>query len=389
MKHRSRGQIMPFCVFLIMILLWVIFSNFEIGFVNFKKTQQQKEIDAVTLDLSTQFARGYNAIAAINDGLLKIRNHGLIIAGVAAAAHACAVVAVPPCIRYVAKLDPKLPPFFKNLYDLGQEMKKDQENIQKWMISTYCSKELETRIKYRLALYPRYSCRQIKIEELPLTRAADEDFNGVMKCHKTKIENYSQFHSFIENHNNSFDNKSIEIHVIYENYETKRKYYAHPVSFQDALLIQASIMRKEGSHYRSYNFKRAELENCENFKNFFSQLSTRFSQLLLLPGPLKLKDEFFNSKNRFIALAAPGFLDEGSPFKDKHGDILSFVFNNTWTVSESKILGSDLNEMEFTPRLNAVSLHKELDEEIKNHPPISSYLARFPKLSEMEDDIHH
>lgn len=387
-KYKNQGQVMPFCLLLIVILTWVIYSNFEIGYVNFKKAQQQKEVDQITLDLATQFSRGYNEIAVINEGLEKIRNRGVIVALATAAAHYCAAYLAPPCLKFVAKMDPKLIDFYTNLSNLSDEMVKDQEAIQKWMLGVYCNKKFLLKAQFRLALYPRYTCSEAKIEELPLVRTTDEDFDGIQKCKKLTINSYEQFQSNILNLYS--DKKNSDLHVTYENFETKKRFSVAPKNFDEASKLPSTMSRQNNGRYLTYFFKQVNYQRCEVFTDIMADLGGIASSIMSLKGPLVFTEDFAKSKNRFIALAAPGVREDGSPFEKSHGDLLNGITNDTWSVSESKILGTNLAEMEFKPRLNAISLQKELDEDIEKHPPLSSYFfTDFPKLSEIANDIHH
>lgn len=175
MKNDNQGQILPFCMILMSVLLWIIISNFEVGFLNLRKIQVQKKLDGTALDYGTTYARALNGLAATNEGLKIAAQRGYMMTVIAAALAASAQIPYSPTKVWWKMLKPKLPRFYKRLNKLGESLAKQQEQIISWMVQTRCLSEQTYKLEFNsFYMYPHFPCSfHGDFEGLPFYRPGD------------------------------------------------------------------------------------------------------------------------------------------------------------------------------------------------------------------------
>jgi hypothetical protein len=156
--RKQAGQILPFCLLLTTALLVLIISNFEIGFLNLSKIQEQKKLDGVAFQYATDYARGLNGLAALNRGLEIVSQRGKLVAGVYAILAGCTLF-TGACSKPFNRLSSEIGPFFRKLNKLGADLKFQQEKIIHWMVANRCqTNPFNGMIFQNFHLYPSFGC---------------------------------------------------------------------------------------------------------------------------------------------------------------------------------------------------------------------------------------
>ena len=385
MKNNRNGQVLPFCMILICVLLWFLFSNFEIGFQNFKKIENQKKLDSFALDLSTQYARGYNALAALNDGLKTVALHAEAVATIAVIVNACGLF-IPICSQPAKNLDEELPGFYRKVTKLGKVMADQQDAIAKWMINTQCTYIAQSYLVFgQFHMYPKYDCfSSDQTSQLPFYRPnnnEDEKIKGINKCNSIKLTSFNQFKTDVEKLDEGKNEVKTDIQITYVS-TNGGKLYKNPANAREATLASSAINQREGDHYINYHFDNATMKSCVSFNDIFHSVIGKLPELFDIPAPLIFKNEFFEEKNKLIMIAMQK-LD--SPIKEIHGDVLQDTPNQVWSLSEVKIDGTDFSDMKFSTALHSVSLVDQLSDQLDTNVSFHSW----PNIKDLKNEIHH
>lgn len=385
MNKRNRAQILPFCMLLVCIVVSILFSNFEIGYSQYRKVENQKNLDADLLILANQYARAYNSIAALNEGLSIAANRAYMVAEVYTALGVCSALLVKPCIDAFEKLSKTLPDFYDHLQKLGAGMASDQDQIAKWMVDTHCTSILNSKIRFdKFHLYPEFPCHDVDIQTSlpffrPNTASGETDAQNVKKCRTKKMSSYSQFKIHLDVLQNDPLSNASDIEIQYVSDHTRKTHYENPRNVIEANVLPFTITQKEGDRFVPYRFSTAEIHFCKEFSSLFQKITGKLPALFRIPSPMIFKNEFFEEKNKIIAIAA---MKNNSVFEAYHPEDQINPSSHVWSISEVKLEGDDLQKMDFKPYLHAISLDQKLWSELR-------YDSIWPNLQELQDEIHH
>ncbi len=385
MNKNNRAQILPFCLLLVCIVVSIIFSNFEIGYSQYRKVENQKNLDADLLILANQYARAYNSIAALNEGLSIAANRAYMVAEVYTALGVCSALLVKPCIDAFEKLSKTLPGFYDHLQKLGARMASDQDQIAKWMVDTQCTSILNSKIRFdKFHLYPGFPCTGVDIQtSLPFFRpnspSSEIDPQNVKKCRTKKVSSYSQFKIQMDVLQNNPLANAADIEIQYVSDHTRKIHYENPRNVIEANILPFTITQKEGNRFAVYRFSMAEIHFCKQFSSLLQKITGKLPALFHIPSPMVFKNEFFEDKNKIIGIAA---IKNNSVFETYHPEDNTHPSSDVWSISEVKLEGNDLQKMDFKPYLHAISLDQKLWSELR-------YDSIWPNLQELQDEIHH
>jgi len=377
MKNARSGQVMPFCVLLIAGLLILILSNFQIGFLNFRKIQQQKKMDGIAMHYATDYARGLNALAALNQGLSITAQRGYMMAGVYTALAACAIL-TGICAEQFKNLSLEIVPFYIKLNKLGKSLAKQQDGIIRWMIKARCRASLEmVPVFDNFHLYPEFPCTFYPdYRGLPFYRpneTATENIEGVEDCKTQEFTSHNQFNSFADSLTQGANYRSPRFSVRYES-QFKTIHHEKPRTALLAKELPASISRKVRDHYETFIFKKATVKFCTKFTQLLGKLTNDFIAFDI-PSPLVFKDEFFEHGHKMIFIASDKIDTE---FRNVYSPANTNLPKKVWATSEVWIQGDNFKKMEFKPQLNAITLDRELWSNATQKKP----WVRWPNISE-------
>lgn len=384
--RRKTGQIFPFCLLLLTILLAFIISNFEIGFLNLRKIQQQKKLDGIAMSYATDYARGLNALAGLNEGLEIAIERGHMMAIAFTTLGACAPFA-PPCARAFTKLAIKIRPFYKKLNKLGKELAEQQNQIIGWMTKTRCQANQASFFEFKnFHMYPSFPCTvQPDFRHLPFYRPdqdSDEKIKGVSKCEILTFNSYNQFKSRIDSlASQRFTNSIPNIEVRYLS-NSKKTHFEKPLTFEKAQELTPSMSVVVRNNHEQFQFSQATLEQCTEFKRLFGSLTEGIPFVFDIPAPLVFKEDFFQEKNRIIFIASNKI---NSDFENVHPGQFEDLAKKVWALTEIKINGTDFKKMEFKPKIESISLHLKLTDELQRKKPLQG----FPNLRSIQHEIAH
>lgn len=132
---RQRGQILPLVAVILIPLSILVATNGERLWRGTEKIRDQKELDSISLQASTQQARALNAIAALNQALNIAARRAQIVAGSLLFLSGCASASFGlnvPCNNALLSLTRDAVPFYKNLQSLGQQIQRWQDTLSEW-----------------------------------------------------------------------------------------------------------------------------------------------------------------------------------------------------------------------------------------------------------------
>jgi hypothetical protein len=358
----NHGQIMPFCMLMIAILIFFIISNFEIGFLNFRKIQQQKKMDGIAMHYATDYARGLNALAALNQALVITSQRGYMMAGVYTALAACTAF-TGICAKQFVSLSIEIVPFYKKLNKLGKSLARQQEGIIKWMIQSRCSSNIEMLTTFEnFHLYPELPCTlQSNFEGLPFYRpdeTATENIEGVEDCKTQEFTSYNQFDEFTNTLSDQLTYRKVPRFDIRYESEKRTVHHERPKTIAQAQALTASMQKRVGDHYENFGFRKAIVQYCTKFTELFGELTHDLPFVFDIPAPLVFKDDFFQHGNKMIFIAS-NKIDSGFK-KIQPQERSTDSPKKVWGMTEILIDGDNFRKMKFKPRIDSISLNKEL-----------------------------
>jgi hypothetical protein len=385
---QNAGQIFPFCVMIIAMILILVISNFEIGFLNFRKIQQQKKVDGITMHFATDYARALNGLAALNEGLMTIRNRGWIVAATATVLAACSLPQPDKCGKPLAKLSVKLPTFYSRLNKLGETMATQQKEIITWMLQSRCQANTELRLTTfsNMQFYPVFPCSfRSDFHGLPFYRPSEEfgeEINGVEKCRTQTLHSHNRFKDLAENLSTNFHEGSATFKIQYAS-RFGTKHFEKPKYAHLAKMLPYSMQRRVTDHYENFIFQEASVTSCTRFRDLFGKMNKGVPFVFKIPKPLVFKPEFFTQDNKLILLAADKIK---SPFKNvSTSNQLGDLEDKVWGLTETIVTGDDFQKMDFKAEITAVTLQTEVwQAAMRNNP-----LGDWPNLWKSGDEIQH
>lgn len=160
MRKNNTGQVLPFCMICICAILLLVLSNFEIGYLNMRKVQQQKKIDGLLMFQATDYAIALNKLAALNEGLRTANNRGKFVMAVYLALEACSKPFPYVCKVPRDNLKQKLRPFYSKLDKLGDDFVAEQEKIISAMLNDRCKTLMEWKRNFvNVHFFPELPCQ--------------------------------------------------------------------------------------------------------------------------------------------------------------------------------------------------------------------------------------
>ncbi|MEZ4846822.1 MAG: hypothetical protein R2877_07810 [Bdellovibrionota bacterium] len=392
----NSGQIFPFCVMLLAMVLVLILSNFEIGFLNYRKISEQKKMDGFAMHYAADYARALNALAALNEGLAIVRNRAWLVSGTEAMLIACSIPKPDKCGLPLARLSAKLPQFYSRIDRLGQAMAKQQEQIISWMLQTRCQANTELRwTAFKdFQMYPVLPCSfRSDFEGIPFYRPYDDFSNsqnqGVENCKTATHTSYNDFQNLTRNLSNQPIEESVaQFKVIYESAQGNQ-HTERPIHATAAHNLPYSTQQRVQNQSEKFDFKKAEVTYCAKFGQILGSVSEGIPPLFEIPAPLVFKPEFFTRDNRIIFMASnsidSGFNKPLKTFYRQDQNRPPHLQDKVWGLTEVKIEGEDFRKMDFIPKITAVTLQNGLERTAKANNP----LVQWPNLIRNQNEIHH
>lgn len=386
MKHNT-GQVLPFCLLLIVALLILVISNFEIGFLQLKKIENQKKLDGIALHYATDYARGLNALAGINEALVIARNRGYMMASVYTALAGCTLFG-GACARQFSNLSMEIYPFYRKLNKLGKDLALQQEQIIAWMLQSRCQSNMEALTLFKNYHYfPELPCvYRPDYSGLPFYRP-DEKFGkqvaGVEDCQMQRIHSYEQFQAYVEKlSSQSVEDGSVRLKIKFTSVQ-QTIHFEKPLTLDIAKKLPRSMQKKITDHYENFIFREAMIHHCKKFTQLFEKLTKGFPFVFEIPSPLVLKSIYFQRDHKMAFMASGSVQSPIETIRTK--DQLGKHHEKIWSVTEISIDGDDFQKMEFKPRLDSITLQNELYmDAIQKKPYI-----RWPNLIGSKDEFFH
>ena len=335
------------------------------GLLYWRKVQHQKDLDGIALEYGTQFARGLNTLAALNQALSIAKQRAYLMAATYTSLAACSPT--PICIRALSRLTPKIKPFFRKIRNLGENLRDKQEQIMTWMIQVQCQFSQRGSNRFEaFRFYPNF-CGQ-PVENLPFTRLASKDID-VVRCKDQKFHHFFRFKSAASRKSLHGRIVSNEIIVEYTNSTNDTSYFIKPTTNWEVQKLSPYLQKDR----HRYIFSQGKIKVCKKFSNLWKKIEKSLPLGFQLPEPLELTKKFFNEQNKTLFLASTNRIY----FDEKEEKSL-------WGLSEIKVKGENLSKMKFASFLHSISLEKQLWKKLN-----SDFRHNWPNLSSFENEIYH
>ncbi len=361
MTRRSSGQILPILCVLLPVLLLFVGANIHRTLFGIEKIRRQRSVDLLVLQGATQQARALNAVAALNQALKIILRRAYAYAGALTALSLCASASfgISPCTAPLMHLGKKAPKFFKGVNDLASLIGRWQDDLVQW-----AQEAPEQTIRLDLLVAnpaadfritpapPRLRVHRLGSTGFGSLGAGSEETGlasggDLLRCSENRIER-ADFDALRSGRMTSgLDaNDSVSIHLSASDGGTKRETKTVP---QEKEFWEGNTQ---------WQFDYAVVRRCESFREILSRFNEGLPVDFGIPQPYVLDDEFETQQHLALSTTMPG----PSQDPDLPADILLAKRQEILPISalregvaEARILGTDLNEMEFVPSLARVT----------------------------------
>ena len=330
------GQALLLVMILIPILVISFFAIFDEGFASYQHLRQQKVTDSYAFNLATDQARALNAIAALNKGLVIAHNRGLLMATAVTGLTACSAFS-PDCAKALQRLLPKVRPFYRKLDALGKSLAAQQDALVDWAYQTQVSALIyfhRQNSQVMFALGPRLQPTRLQLVRADTQSSA---MNSLVECksHITTSITQAQYLA------NAFPSNNAILRYEESLTGLQQRITLDPYNKKP---ITSPVYDRVGTTMKPFYFHSAVVRVCASFRSILQNINLDF--IFDVPAPYVFLNTHFQTSDH-LDLVARSPLDEITPsiFGKKNS------YHTNQTESSAIVLGSNLMNMEFVPRL--------------------------------------